>query len=82
MPAGQVYHAPSAEAAPHPAGHLPGLIEFLARQTAGMTDSPRHAIEKGLPSELREESFRHSIAGAVVHGLQSTETVLHCSDSH
>ena len=46
VPAAQVEHASAAEQPPHAARHLPRLVQLLARQTSGLADRARQAIEK------------------------------------
>lgn len=49
-----VEDAPASKQPAHPSGHLPRLVQLLARQTAGMTHATSKAIEqRGPPKPLQ-----------------------------
>ena len=58
MAASYVHDAPATEAAPHPPGHLPRLVEFLARQAARLTDGAGQPIEQRLTGEAAQVVMR------------------------
>jgi len=49
--AAQIEHAPAAKEAADPSRHFPSFVQLLARQTPGVADGARDAIEERLPRE-------------------------------
>jgi len=58
----QIDDAPAAKHPPHPPGHLPRFVQFLARQAAGVTDGAADAIEQRRPRKPAEIVPRQSRA--------------------
>ena len=62
MAAGDIDDAAAAEVAPDPLGHLPGFVQFLARQAAGFANRAPETIEQRLAGKPTEIVLRQSAA--------------------
>ena len=54
VPGAEIDDAPAAEDPPNPPRHFPGLVQFLARQTAGMAHRARQPIEQRVARKAPE----------------------------
>ena len=52
MSGAQIDDAAAAKEPPHPARHLPRLVQLFARQTSGMANGARHAMEERVVREI------------------------------
>src|SRR6185369_15597661 len=68
MSAGQINHPAATEPASYPARHLPGFIQFLARQAAGFADGAGNAVEEGVAGKAAQVAAVETIAGRAIHG--------------
>ena len=57
MPCPQVDDAAAAEETPCTTGHLPGFVQFLAREAPRPAHRTRDAIEQGLAGESTQVVF-------------------------
>jgi hypothetical protein len=46
MAGAEIHDAAAAKETPHAPGGFPGFVQYLARQTSGVTHRPRNTIEK------------------------------------
>ena len=54
VPAAQIDDASAAKETPHPARRLPGFVEFLARQAAGLTDGTGQPMKERVVGKAAE----------------------------